>query len=275
MKDHAHRQRALDPPRLARQHHNDSRGKPRKPFDDRPIPTIPPATDKPDAKTTNALLTSKAPSWMTTQPPSERRMGCGRSWGGERVHDTTAIRPPAPRWGRAEPRHARPARPQHAWDPGACRSHASAATRPRRGHRLGPAQGRQPPGDPGHRLFLARGQASYTVEVNRGATTCRGTGPSDAGSVTLFAGTRRLAAEFDATQPVPHLRCPRPSVSPLAFGTAPLGRIARHGGTIHLRGGNRLRDEGYTGRTTAKLALTMSRPKVKITTDALRSPAPG
>jgi hypothetical protein len=60
-----------------------------------------------------------------------------------------------------------------------------------------------------------------------------------------------------------------------ASGTTRLGGLARHGGTIHLATGANLNDDGYTGRTTPNLALTLSRPKVKITTDALRAFSPG
>jgi hypothetical protein len=59
------------------------------------------------------------------------------------------------------------------------------------------------------------------------------------------------------------------------LGTARIGSLTRHGGTIHFRTGTNVADDGYLGRTVANLTLTMSRPKVKITTDALRSPAPG
>jgi hypothetical protein len=124
-------------------------------------------------------------------------------------------------------------------------------------------------------FFVARGQGTYTVDVAQGATTCRDSGPGDPGSVTLSVGGRRLAAEFDASQPAPHLRCPGPSVSQTAVAMPRVGGLTRHGGIIHLRSAAELKDEGYTGRTVANLALTMSRPKVRIVTDALRPRAPG
>jgi hypothetical protein len=63
--------------------------------------------------------------------------------------------------------------------------------------------------------------------------------------------------------------------SAVASGTARIGALARHGGTIHLATGAELNDDGYTGHTTSNLALTMSRPKVRIVNDALPSGAPG
>jgi hypothetical protein len=49
----------------------------------------------------------------------------------------------------------------------------------------------------------------------------------------------------------------------------------RRGGTIHLKTVHELRDDGYTARAEANVTVTLSRPKVKITTDALRAPDPG
>jgi hypothetical protein len=124
-------------------------------------------------------------------------------------------------------------------------------------------------------FFDERGQPGYTVDLAQDGATCRDTGPGEPGSVTLSAGRGRLFAEFDASQLAPHLRCPGPTVSQTVAGTVRIGSIARHGGTIHFRTGTNVVDDGYLGRTVANLALTLSRPKVKITTNALRSGAPG
>jgi hypothetical protein len=61
----------------------------------------------------------------------------------------------------------------------------------------------------------------------------------------------------------------------LASGTGRLGPLARHGGTIHLRTGVKLNDDGYAGRSVSSLTLTMTRPKVTVMDDALPTPAPG
>jgi len=77
------------------------------------------------------------------------------------------------------------------------------------------------------------------------------------------------------SQPAPHLRCPGPTVPQLVLAAPRIDHLTRRGGRIHLRGGHKLNDDGYTGRTTSNLTLTIGRPKVKISTDALRAPNPG
>jgi hypothetical protein len=49
----------------------------------------------------------------------------------------------------------------------------------------------------------------------------------------------------------------------------------RRGGTIHLKTVHEFHDDGYTARAEANVTVTLSRPKVKITTDALRAPNAG
>jgi hypothetical protein len=136
-----------------------------------------------------------------------------------------------------------------------------------------------PRGIPVVGFFVARGGATYGVDVTQGTNTCRDTGPGGVGAVTLLVGPGgRVSSVFGPSQQTPHLRCPGPVFSEdngVASGTARLGGLARHGGTIHLATGANLNDDGYTGRTTSNLALTLSRPKVKITTDALRAFSPG
>jgi hypothetical protein len=61
----------------------------------------------------------------------------------------------------------------------------------------------------------------------------------------------------------------------VASGTARIDPLARHGGTIRRATGTKLNDDGYTGHTTSNLALTVSRPKLRIINDALPSGAPG
>ena len=127
-------------------------------------------------------------------------------------------------------------------------------------------------------FFIARGPATYAVEMAQGAIRCTDTAPGGLGAVLVTTTRGRLEAAFGPEQQAPHLRCPGPTVSPengLASGTARLGRLTRHGGTIRLGTGVKLNDDGYTESTTSNLALTLSRPKVKITTDALRAPNPG
>jgi hypothetical protein len=126
-------------------------------------------------------------------------------------------------------------------------------------------------------FFIARG-STYAVEMAQGATTCTDIAPGGPGAVLVTVTRGRLKAAFGPELQAPHLRCPGPTVSPdngLASGTARIGQLTRHGGTIHLGTGVKLNDDGYTGSTTSNLALTLSRPKVKITTDALRAPNPG
>lgn len=111
-----------------------------------------------------------------------------------------------------------------------------------------------------------------TVQVTHGAATCRDTGPSGPTGVILLGVSGRLAASFAPAPSAPQLRCPGPLFSqgnPLATGATRIGLLGRHGGTIRLRTGVTVRDSGYTGRTVADLALTLSRPKVKVSTDAL------
>ena len=120
-----------------------------------------------------------------------------------------------------------------------------------------------------------RGRPTYAVDVAQGQTTCRDTGPIGPGAVEVVVARGRVGAEFDAAQQAPHLRCPGPIVSQTAFGTTRFGGLARHGGIIHLRTANKVRDDGYTGRTMANLALTLSHPKLKITTDARSAPSAG
>jgi hypothetical protein len=127
-------------------------------------------------------------------------------------------------------------------------------------------------------IFFVRGPATYAVDVTQGAATCTDTGPGGVGAVVLGVTHGRLEAEFGSAQDAPHLRCPGPiaaSGNGFASGTASLGALAPHGGTIHLRTGGKLEDDGYLGRSAPNLALTFSRPKLKISTNALRSPNQG
>ncbi|MGZ4324539.1 MAG: hypothetical protein ACXVHJ_21710 [Solirubrobacteraceae bacterium] len=125
--------------------------------------------------------------------------------------------------------------------------------------------------------FLVRGPTSYAVDVTQGAHTCKDTGPAGPGVFLLEGTGGSVSATFSQGPPVLHLRCPGPIISQdNGFASASV-RIARlrHGGTIHLRTVRNLRDDGYTVRTSANVAMTLAPPKVKITTDALRSPNPG
>jgi hypothetical protein len=126
--------------------------------------------------------------------------------------------------------------------------------------------------------FLVRGPASYAVDVTQGANTCKDTGPTGPGIFLLQSIEGPLSAAFSQAPPVLHLRCPGPMIS-LSNGlaSARMVRLAhlRHGGPIHLRTVHNLRDDGYTVRTSANVVVTLARPSVKISTDALHSPSPG
>jgi hypothetical protein len=127
-------------------------------------------------------------------------------------------------------------------------------------------------------IFVVRGPATYAVDLEQGGATCTDTAPGGFGAVFLSVTRGRLVAEFGSEQQAPHLRCPGPIASPengIASGTARIGPLAQYGGTIHLRTGVKLQDDGYAGRSVPNLALTLSRPTVQITTDALRAPSPG
>jgi len=124
-------------------------------------------------------------------------------------------------------------------------------------------------------FFIVRGQFSYSVDVTQGPSTCEDTGPVGPGVVILAPTRTRLSAQFQVSQPAPHLRCPGPTVPQLVLAAPRIDHLTRRGGRIHLRGGHKLNDDGYTGRTTSNLTLTIGRPKVKISTDALRAPNPG
>ena len=120
---------------------------------------------------------------------------------------------------------------------------------------------------PGH-LRRRRHAGGEHVQGQRAPRTRRALRVGDRGSCEgrLQPGTAQL-----------HLRCPGPMLS-LDNGLISSGlRLARlrRGGTIHLKTVHELRDDGYTARTEANVTVTLSRPKVKITTDALRAPNPG
>jgi hypothetical protein len=126
--------------------------------------------------------------------------------------------------------------------------------------------------------LLVRGPASYAVDVKQGANTCQDTGPTGPGIFVLQSILGPLSAAFSQAPPVLHLRCPGPMISlDNGLASARVVRLPRlrHRGTIHLRTVHNLRDDGYTVSTSANVAVTLSHPKVKITTDALRSPNPG
>ncbi|HET7049298.1 MAG TPA: hypothetical protein VFI54_13630 [Solirubrobacteraceae bacterium] len=125
--------------------------------------------------------------------------------------------------------------------------------------------------------FLVRGPTTYAVDVTQGANTCKDTGPTGPGLFLLDGAGGPVSATFSQGPPLLHLRCPGPMVSQdngFASASVRLARL-RHGGRIHLRTVRNLRDDGYTVRTSANVAVTLGRPKVTITTDALRSPNPG
>jgi hypothetical protein len=125
--------------------------------------------------------------------------------------------------------------------------------------------------------FLVRGPTTYAVDVTQGANTCKDTGPTGPGLFLLEGTGGPVSATFSQGPPSLHLRCPGPMVSQgngFASASVRLARL-RHGGRIHLRTVRNLRDDGYTVRTSANVAVTLARPKVTITTDALRSPNPG
>jgi hypothetical protein len=98
-------------------------------------------------------------------------------------------------------------------------------------------------------------------------------------SVFLSIARGRISAGLSLAQPTLHLRCPGPQVAAgttLASGTARVAALGRRGGTIHLRTGVELRDDGYRGGTVADLALTISRhPRVRVLNDALPSSSGG
>jgi hypothetical protein len=125
--------------------------------------------------------------------------------------------------------------------------------------------------------FLVRGPTAYAVDVAQGANTCKDTGATGPGVFLVQGFGRSLTAGFNQGPPVLHLRCPGPTLSldnGIASAPVRLARL-RHGGTIHLSAVHELRDDGYTARSVAHVAVTLSRPEVKISTDALRSPHPG
>ena len=125
--------------------------------------------------------------------------------------------------------------------------------------------------------LLVRGPATYDVDVTQGANTCRDSAPPGPGVLVVSGIGGPVTAGFSQGPPQLHLRCPGPMLS-LDNGLASTRlRLAslRRGGTIHLKTVHELRDDGYTARTEANVTVTLSRPKVKITTDALRAPNPG
>lgn len=125
--------------------------------------------------------------------------------------------------------------------------------------------------------LLVRGPATYDVDVTQGANTCRDSAPPGPGVLFVSGIGGAVKAGFSQGPPQLHLRCPGPMLS-LDNGLVSTGlRLARlrRGGTIHLKTVHELRDDGYTARTEANVTVTLSRPKVKITTDALRAPNPG
>jgi hypothetical protein len=124
-------------------------------------------------------------------------------------------------------------------------------------------------------FFIVHGPLTYSVNVAQGANTCRDSGPAGPDAITLSPTRTHLRAEFDGALPAPHLRCPGPNVSQVAFGAPPIDHLTRRGGTIHLTGGSQVQDDGYIGRTAANLTLTMGPPKLLVSTDALRAANPG
>ncbi|MGZ4305438.1 MAG: hypothetical protein ACXVEW_07030 [Solirubrobacteraceae bacterium] len=127
-------------------------------------------------------------------------------------------------------------------------------------------------------IFFVRGRARYAVDVTQGGSTCMDSGPGGLDALFLGVTRGRVSAALGFAQPAPHLRCPGPMVpdaSAFASGTARIRPLARHGGTIHLTTGGSFKDDGYTGRTVPDLTLTMSRPKLIVSNDALQSRPPG
>ena len=124
-------------------------------------------------------------------------------------------------------------------------------------------------------FFIVRGQLAYSVDVAQGNNSCKDRSPAGPDTITVSPTRTRLRAEFNGALPAPHLRCPGPNVSQVAFGAPPIGHLTRRGGTIHLTGGGAVNDDGYTGRTSSNLTLTIGRPKLIVATDALRAPDPG
>lgn len=125
--------------------------------------------------------------------------------------------------------------------------------------------------------LLVRGPATYDVDVTQGANTCRDSAPPGPGVLIVSGIGGAVTAGFSQGPPQLHLRCPGPMLAldnGLVSTRLGLARL-RRGGTIHLKTVHALRDDGYTARTEANVAVTLSRPKVKITTDALRAPNPG
>jgi hypothetical protein len=125
--------------------------------------------------------------------------------------------------------------------------------------------------------LLVRGPATYDVDVTQGANTCRDSAPPGPGVLIVSGRGGAVTAGFSQGPPQLHLRCPGPMLAldnGLVSTRLGLARL-RRGGTIHLKTVHALRDDGYTARTEANVAVTLSRPKVKITTDALRAPNPG
>lgn len=143
---------------------------------------------------------------------------------------------------------------------------------------LGLRKGGNPHGVLVFGLFYALGPAAYAVQVTQGKTTCSDTGPGGVSAVFVTGIGRDQLAQFGAAPAAAHLRCPGPTFSQdngFSTGTVRFRPLGRHPGTIHLRTGANLQDDGYTGHTTADLALTLSRPKLRILSDALPSPPPG
>lgn len=127
-------------------------------------------------------------------------------------------------------------------------------------------------------VFGSFGEGGFptTVQVTQGAAMCRDTGHSGPGAVVVIGSAGRLTARFVLAQSALHLRCPGPLFSQgqtLATGATGIGVLHRHGSAIRLRTGVKVQDPGYAGGTVADLALTLSHPKVTVTTDA--QPGPG
>jgi hypothetical protein len=125
--------------------------------------------------------------------------------------------------------------------------------------------------------LLVRGPATYDVDVAQGANTCRDSAPPGPGVLFVSGVGGPVTAAFSQGPPQLHLRCPGPMLSldkGLVSSRLRLARF-RRGGTIHLKTVHEFHDDGYTARAEANVTVTLSRPKVKITTDALRAPNAG
>lgn len=107
-----------------------------------------------------------------------------------------------------------------------------------------------------------RGGALQADFVQQG-TACRDSTAVGPGQIVLGFRAHSLRARYAG--PGLHTRCPGPLVGEdqLAAGGAPLRALARRTVTLVLTKGGALLDDGYTGATIPRLAVTLTRRGVR------------